>query len=83
MYHIFSIYSPLGRRLGWFHVLAFINSTAMNIGVHMFFQTMFLSGSTSTCGTVDHRVAPVFVSSVTSSGAGRIRLPDSDNTAKL
>ena len=35
MYHCFLIRSSADRHLGCFHVLAIINSAAMNIGVHV------------------------------------------------
>ena len=44
MYHIFFIHSSVNGHLGCFHVLAIVNTAAMNIGVHVSFQTMFFSG---------------------------------------
>ena len=44
MYHIFFIHSSVDGHSGCFHVLVFVNSTTMNIEVHVFFQTSFFSG---------------------------------------
>ena len=43
MYHIFFIHSSVDGHLRCFHVLAIVNSAAMNTGVHVSFQTMFFS----------------------------------------
>ena len=42
MYHTF-IHSSINRHLGCFHVLAIVNSAAVNIRVHISFQTMAFS----------------------------------------
>ena len=34
MYHNFLIHSSANGHLGYFHVLATVNSTVMNIGIH-------------------------------------------------
>ena len=41
MYNIFFIHSPVSGHLGCSHVLATVNSAAMNIWVHVSFQIMF------------------------------------------
>ena len=44
MYHVFLIHSSVDGYLGYFHVLAIVNSAAVNIGVHVSFWIIVLSG---------------------------------------
>ena len=44
MYHTFFIHSSVNGHLGCFHVLAIVNSAAMNNGIHVSFSTLVSSG---------------------------------------
>ena len=50
MYHIFFIHTSVDEHLGYLHVLAFVNSATMNIGVYVSFQIMIFSGYMSRNG---------------------------------
>ena len=43
MYQILFIHSSVDRHLGGFHVLAIVNSAAVNTEVHLSFWIMFFS----------------------------------------
>ena len=55
MYHIF-IHSFVDGHLGCFYVLAIVNSTSVNIGVHVSFQIMVFSGYMPRSGLLEHMV---------------------------
>ena len=59
MYHVFFIHSSVDGHLGCFHVLAIVNSAAMNTGVHVSFRTMFFSRympRSGTAGSYDNSI---------------------------
>ena len=55
MYHCFLIHSSSDGHLGCFHVLAIINSAAMNIGVHVFFSDLVSSMCMPSSGIAGRR----------------------------
>ena len=44
MYHNFFIHSSVSGHLGYFHVLAIVNSAAVNNGIHVSFSILVSSG---------------------------------------
>ena len=44
MYHDFFLHSSVDRHLGCFHVLAVVNSAAVNTEVHVSFSILVFSG---------------------------------------
>ena len=60
MYHIFFIHSSTVGHLRCFHVLAIVNSAAMNIGVHVSFWIMVFSGYMPSIGIAGSYRSSVF-----------------------
>ena len=54
------LHSPVEVQLDYFHVLAILNSAAMNRGVHVFFQIIVLSQYMPGVGFLDH-MATIFL----------------------
>ena len=56
MYHNFFIHSSVNGHLDCFHVLAIINSVAMNNGIHVTFSIFVSSGYMPRMGLLGHMV---------------------------
>ena len=60
MCHGFFIYSSVNGHLGCFHVLAIVNSAAMNIVVHVSYWIMFFSGYMPSSGIAGSYGSSIF-----------------------
>ena len=60
MYYTFFIQSSVDRHLGCFHVLAIVNSAAMNIEMHVCFQIMVFSGYVPRSGIAESYGSYIF-----------------------
>ena len=56
MYHNFFIQSSVDGHLGCFHVLAVVNSAAMNSRIHVYFSILASSGYMPGVGLLHHMV---------------------------
>ena len=56
IYHVFFIHLSVSGHLGFFHVLAIVNSAAMNIGVNDLFELWFSPDICPGVGLLDHMV---------------------------
>ena len=56
MYHNFFIHSSVDGHLGCFHVLAVVNSAAVNNGMHVSFSILVSLGYMSRMGLLGHMV---------------------------
>ena len=78
MYHSFLIHSSADGHLGCFHVLAIINSAAMNIGVHVSLSDLISSVCVPRSG-ITAKIYPTQRSSVLRSRNPAIRVKHSQN----
>ena len=56
MYHNFFIHSSVHGHAGYFHILATVNSAAVNNGIHVSFSILVSSGYMPGVGLLGHMV---------------------------
>ena len=61
MYHSFFIHSSVDGHLGCFHVLAIVNSAAVNIGVCVSFSVLVFSGYMPYCCRLVAKLCPILL----------------------
>jgi len=62
MYHSFLVHLSVDRHIDYFHVLATVNSVAMNFGVCVPFQLWFSQSMCTIVGFLGHMVVLFLVS---------------------
>ena len=60
MYHSIFIHSYVSEHLGCLHVLAIVNSAAVNVGVHVSLRIMAFSGYMPRSGIAGPYGSPIF-----------------------
>ena len=76
-HHVFLIHSPVNGQLGYFHVLAIVNSGGMNTGVRVSFWIEFSSDICPGVGLLEALFLVFFTCILFSIVAAPIRIPTS------